>query len=91
MARWRSLGRRKFGIAFLGLSVTFSSGFWFTIIVLLGRIFAREAFKGLPSMSYATIVKRFFLTFFSSAPLSNRFDTFGRVCGDACAACLLLV
>lgn len=36
-------------------------------------------------MSSATIVKRLYLTFFSSGPLPNKFGTSGRVCGDACA------
>ena len=82
MARWRSLGGRKLGITFLGLSVIFSSRFWFTIPVLLGRIFAREASKGPPSMSYSAIMKRLFPTFLSSAALSSRLGTSGRVCGD---------
>ena len=82
--KWRSLGGRKFGIVFHGLSVTFSFGFWFTIIILLGRISTSEASRGLPSMFYAAIVKRLFLTFFSSAPLPNRFGTSSGVCGDAC-------
>ena len=81
--RKRSLGGRKFGIVFHGLSVTFSSRFLFTIVVLLGRISASMAFRGLPSVFYAAIVKRLFLTFFSSAPLPNKFGTSGGVCGDA--------
>jgi hypothetical protein len=83
LAKCRSLGGRKFGIVFHGLSVIFSSGFWFTIGVLLGTISANEASRGLPYVFYAALVKRLFPTFSSSALLPNSFGISGGMCGVA--------
>ena len=70
-------GGKRFGITFLGPNVISSYGCWPRRNVLHGRIFVKEAFKDLPFVSYAHIMRSLFLTCFFFSPFPRKYGIDG--------------